>query len=249
MKKGAVRKGKKQGPRRGARKMAIKRLPRNNVPERASCSETLSLGVQTSNTAYASYSNTLAQYPRASAIAKGYQFYRIKSITYHFKPLTDTFTATSGTSVPHLYYMIDRTKQLVSVSNANQLKQLGAIPHRLDDKIIRFTWRPSVLNGALDAAMGVASYFVQYKMSPWLPCRDMDYGSVWVANSTDHQGVVYIVENAGGAGVQYAVEKIVDFEFKKPAYEIVPPEEGYQAQEDLQPAVSNSGVVVQKQEA
>jgi len=211
-------KRKSRGKRRVAR-MSRWRRKTYNVPEQASCSEVQSLALQNTGTVYQNYKLDLAGHIRASTIAKGYQYFRIKSVKYTFKPLQDTFSG-AGTSIPHLYYMIDRTGSLRSVQNADMLKKLGARPRRLDDKLVTLTYRPSVLNSSSDTTPG-ADIFVQYKMTPWLPTREASQLLTWNPNTTDHFGLVYIVENVGGQTIQYAVEREVQFEFKKPSYQVV----------------------------
>lgn len=207
----------KGGSKRRVARMGRWRRKTYNVPEYASCSEVQSIALQNTGTVYQNYKLDLAGHVRASTIAKGYQFFRIKSVKYTLKPLQDTFNG-AGTSIPHLYWMIDRTGSLRAVTNADTLKKLGARPHRMDDKLVHFSYRPSVVNSAADATAG-ADLFVQYKMTPWLPTRESNT-LVWNANTTDHFGVIYIVENVGGQTIQYAVEREVQFEFKKPSFQV-----------------------------
>lgn len=210
--------------RKGGSKRRVARMSRwsrkpINVPEQASCSEVQTLALQNTGTVYQNYKLDLAGHVRASTIAKGFQYFRIKSVKYTLKPLQDTFNG-AGTSIPHLYYMIDRTGSLRAVQNSDALKKLGARPRRMDDKIVHFSYRPSVLNSSSDTTPG-ADIFVQYKVSPWLPTREASSTLIWSPNTTDHYGMIYIVENAGGQTIQYAVEREVQFEFKKPSYQVV----------------------------
>lgn len=202
----------------------VRKGGRRTVPERASCKETLAMTqLLNTNQVYTSYTTQLSSFIRASLVAKAYQLYRIKNVKVILSPLSDTFVAGGGTSVPYLYYMIDRTKSLQYVDTAYKLKKLGAKPRRLDDKIISFQYRPSVLIGGLDSlppAGQSTTQFTQYKVSPWLSTRDAENIGVWNADSTDHQGIVWIVENAGGNQVQYKCEVLVDFEFMKPAQDL-----------------------------
>lgn len=175
------------------------------------------------NQVYQAYNTQLSTYPRAVAVAKAYQLYRIKSITFVISPLADTFVAGNNT-VPYLYHMIDRTKMLASVTNATQFKRLGAKPQRIDDKIVSFKLKPSVLVGTLDSAPPAGqstTQFTQYKMSPWLSTRDQESVGVWNPDSTDHQGIIWLMESSGGNPVQYKFEQIVEFEFKKPALDFL----------------------------
>lgn len=197
-----------------------------NVPEHATCSVNLGLQGLTSGQAYTGYSSTLANYPRAITIAEGYQLYRIKRITYKFSPLFDTFTNASSSTVPYLYWMIDRTQQMAGVlKNGAQFRQLGAKPIRFDDKTITISFRPNVLTGTLDSQPPPGqnvNQFVQYKISPWLATRDQQTTLTgWNPDSTDHLGIVWLVENNGGENLPYKLEKIVEFEFKKPGFTLL----------------------------
>lgn len=217
--------GAKKAVKRRAGAKKLRRVPRSprTVPEWASCTEVMTRANITSSTMYQLNQLSLDRFGRAKVIAQGYQFYRIKNIKLVIKPLLDTFLAANNYTVPYMYFMIDRTRSLVNLSSAYQLKQLGAKPRRLDDKIITFQYRPSVLTSVLQDAPVLASEFAEYKISPWLPCRDLDTGNptVWNPSTVDHQGCVFIIENPGNTGegqpIQASIEYIVEFEFKKPA--------------------------------
>lgn len=216
-----ARKGKKAArkPRRTARPSRGVRT----VAEVASLTESRSFALLNTNQMYQVYNLQLINFLRASLVAKAYQYYRIKNCKMVLSPLRDTFASTTGDTIPYLYYMIDRTKNLVAATTPQQLKIMGAKPHRIDDKIVSFQWRPSVLNAVYDSvppAGQSTTSFVQYKVSPWLNCRDSEVLSTWQADSTDHQGMVYILDNAGGANVPVKLEMIVEFEFKKPSYTV-----------------------------
>jgi len=203
-------KGKKQQRRRQAKR---------TVPERASLTVTRQFGLLTANQTYRLYDVQLSQYARAVNVAKAYQLYRIKNVKLVCSPLADTFQAGSGVTVPYVYFQIDRTRNLENIRTPLEFKQLGCKPRRLDDKIITFQYRPSVLNTTLDNAATAGGVFNQYKISPWIRCRD-ETGTpgVWNPDTTDHLGLVMIQENAGGANVDWKVELVVEFEFMKPSY-------------------------------
>lgn len=215
------RRGGKRAPRKG-RKMQRKRSVRT-VAEKASLTETRSFQLLNTNQMYQVYNLQLVNFVRASIVAKAYQLYRIKNCKIIISPLRDTFASTTGDTVPYLYYMIDRTRNLVNATTPQDLKLLGAKPHRIDDKIVSFQWRPSVLNANYDSLPPAGqsnSQFVSYRVAPWLNTRDSTEGptGVWNADSTDHQGIVYILDNSGGANVPVKMEMVVEFEFKKPSY-------------------------------
>lgn len=223
-------KGKRGGKRSAKRTSGAGRKARaggrrratGGVPERASCSITQTFALGQTNQVYNNYNLQLSGAARAITIAEGYQLYRIKRVTYKFSPLADTFQAGGGTTVPYLYFMIDRTRNLQAVNTPQQLRQLGCVPKRLDDKIVSWTFRPSVLNFTYDSVPPVGQVATQpnqYKISPWLNCRDMENVAVWNPDSTDHLGCVWVVENSGGALINYKMERIVEYEFMKPSYQ------------------------------
>lgn len=206
----------------------VRRVPRAVKPARhefATCRVNQSFALMNPNTVYTNYNAQLSSFPRAINIAQGYQFYRIKRITYKFSPLSDTFAAGAGATVPYLYFMIDRLQTYQNATSAAQLRAVGAKPRRVDDKIITWSYTPSVKVGTYDSlppAGQSSTQFTQYKMSPWLSCRDNEGpGAVWNPDSTDHLGCVWLLENSGGSPVQYKCERIIEFEFKKPAYQII----------------------------
>lgn len=215
MKRGAKSK------RGGRGKRNIQRAPRT-VAERASLTETRSFTLLSTNQTYVQYAIQLSQHLRAVNVAKSYQLYRIKNVKYILSPLADTFQAGGGTSVPYVYFQIDRTRDLANIRTAQEFKRLGCKPRRLDDKVVMFQWRPSVLNPTLDDAALNTGVFNQYKVSPWLRTRDETGGvGVWNPDTTDHQGLVMFIENAGGADVQAKLEIVIEFEFMKPSYPTV----------------------------
>jgi len=217
-----IKRGRKGYKARRGRRIIAKR----GVPERASCTEVFAGNILTSNQSYSVYNVSLDTCLRARDIAKGYQFYRIKRITMVLKPTQDTFQQ-GGNSVPYLYYMIDRTKQFAAGFSTNQLKAMGAKARRVDEKNIEFSYMPSVLTETFDNTVG-ANTAVQYKMSPWLPCKDTAQVGVWNPNTTDHLGIVWRIEQAfvTGSPSAYTVERRVEFEFKKPAVQTFAAEEG-----------------------
>lgn len=214
----------KKGKRSGrGRKRAGKRAARRSkyeVRESASLTDVQNLSNGTTNIAYSAYNVSLNSSARAVAVSKGYQYYRIKRITYVIKPLMDTFIQAgvpqTQATVPYLYYMIDRAKQFTSGFNVNQLKAMGAKARRLDEKTLTFSFTPSVLTETYDNTQN-ANTAVQYKLSPWLPTRDIAQVGVWNPNTTDHLGVVWIVEQAAGTVIGYGIERRIQYEFKKPS--------------------------------
>lgn len=215
-------KGKKRAVRGRPR---MRRAPRSKyeVPEQASLTEVITpASLLNCNQAYTDYNLSLATLPRATDVAKGYQFYRIKRVTYIVKPLSDTFNAQglapggSAATVPYLYQMIDRTKQFQwGGVTASTLKTAGAKARRLDDKIVTFSFSPSVLQQTYDN-VPTSQTAAKYDISPWLPVRDTNV-SVFSPSTIDHNGMVWYVEQDGVVTPSgYAIERRVQVEFKKP---------------------------------
>lgn len=221
-----VKKMWKKGARKGGKgKKGAKggRRSKYEVRETASLTEVQApIASPLANQNYSTYNISLASLTRARDVAKGYQYYRIKRITYVIKPLSDTFNAQglapggSAATVPYLYYMIDRTRLFQGGFTIDQLKQMGAKARRLDDKTLTFSYTPSVLTETFDNTAN-ANLAVQYKMCPWLPTRDITNVGVWNPNTTDHCGIVWRVEQVGGTAIGYQLERRVQVEFKKPA--------------------------------
>lgn len=213
-------KGKRGGRMRGrggaARRKPVQRRSKYELKESASLTEVQpALNFAQANTNYSQYNLALSSLARAQNVAKGYQYYRITRVTYIIKPLMDTFVA-GGVTVPYLYYLIDRTRMFQNGFSVDQLKAMGAKARRLDDKTITFSFTPSVLTETFDNTAN-ANQAVQYKLNPWLPTKDIAQVGIWNPNTTDHQGIVWRVEQASGTPIGYSVERRVQVEFKKPA--------------------------------
>jgi len=215
-----VRKGGRKGRKvmkKGAKRPAVRRG--FNQKEQASLTEITSAPLVVANQNYSSYNLSLSSMTRAVEVAKGYQYYRIKRVTYVLKPNYDTFQLGGGTgsTVPYLYYMIDRTRQFQAGFTINQLKAMGAKPRRFDEKTLSFSFTPNVLTETFDNT-ALANGAVQYKLMPWLPTKDINAGvGVWNPNTTDHLGVVWRVDQLTGTAVSYTLERRVEIQFKKPA--------------------------------
>lgn len=243
---------KKSAPRRRQYRRKA-RVPRSLNPLKhdvASCSDTLGFISVLPNTPYTMQNISLSNSARAKTIAQGYQFYRITKVEVKWKPYVDTFTAANTLSVPNLYYMIDKANTFPSNVTVDSLKQAGAKPRRLDDKIISTKFSPAVHLASDDGAPGPATTVEtagMTKVSPWITTNANagGVGMVWSPNSVDHRGLIFYVEqqSAAGGGVGVcSVEVILHFQFKKPLWtagaqqntvhtinldtlEIVPPEE------------------------
>lgn len=209
-KKLAGQRKRRQGRRRGYK-------PARAVSDWASLSENGITQTCATNTMFQKNDFTLAGSPRASGVATAYQHYRIKKITMKFRSNYDTYTP-GGTTVPHLYYMINKSGSIPANTTIAALKSMGAKPIRLDDKTITVHWRPSVLNKTVDitAPGGTAEVNSQYKISPWLSTNNNALNpGVFNPSGVDHLGIFFYVENIGAQN-SYTVETTIEYQFKKP---------------------------------
>lgn len=188
--------------------------------EFASMKETHSFATLESNTAFFDYQNSLARYQRASQIGHNFREFRITKLEYQFIPLVDTFTPgdlTAGTgTVPQLYWMIDKTGNFSDFNTAEDLQQAGAKPRRLDDKTVRISMKPAVLDYVYDKNNSTNSW-ARPITSPWLSCdkfNDTGTTTSYAPSSIDHLGLAWIVD--APPSIKYVVKVTAYFQFRKP---------------------------------
>lgn len=214
----------KRIPRRRMRKAAKKVSKRLMNSEIANVKQAISFraGALTANKLYGMYNWSLTNCDRAVQVAAAYQFYRITKVEVKVKPSFDTFTQAGATSVPYLYYLIDKAGNFVNSTQLsfNSIRDAGAKPVRFDDKTKTIVIKPAVLTSVNDG-QATSNPFAQYKVSPWLTtnANNLITSGVWAPNSTDHYGMVLGVEqdNVGtGTLLAYDVDMVIHFQFKKP---------------------------------
>lgn len=209
--KGKATKSKAKSKRPAGKKGGKKRS-KSNISDYASASVKTTLtppggGNFASNLMYNQINVQLAQFDRAVTIAKAYQFYKIKSVKLTYLFPYDTFAAVPGaTSRPNFYYMFDKSGSIAPAATLAQLKQMGARPKAVDNRPVTITWQPSVLTEEETLAGAVAA---QYKLSPWLSTN---------AQTIQHRGVYWFIEQLFAGGTQYEVEMEVQFQFMKPLW-------------------------------
>lgn len=188
--------------------------------EFASMKETHSFATLPSNDAYFDYQTSLARFQRASDIGRNYREFRITKVEYQFIPLVDTFTtgdlATGTGKIPQLYWMIDKTGTFSDFNTAEDLQQAGAVPKRLDDKTIRITFKPTVLDYVYDKNHNTNAW-ARPITSPWLSCdkfNDTGVATTYVPSSIDHLGLAWIVD--APSNITYVVKQTAYFQFRKP---------------------------------
>lgn len=203
--KAGMRKGKRRGYRQA-----------RNVSDWASLSENGITQTLPTNTMVQKNDFTLAGSPRASGVATAYQHYRIKKITMKFRASYDTYAVGGATTVPHLYYMINKSGSIPTTTTIGALKSMGAKPIRLDDKTITVQWRPSILNKSMDMSAPGQEVSTQYRISPWLSTNNNAVApGVFNPSGVDHLGIFFYVESIG-AQTSYTVETTIEYQFKKP---------------------------------
>ena len=113
--------------------------------------------------------------------------------------------------------VIDKTNSIPLGATAGTFLSLGCKPVRVDDKLIRITWKPSVLVSTATAA-GVAQAS-KYQSAPWLSTNANAFnpGAVWAPSTVDHLGIVMFVTKINpGDATQYFVDFELVFQFRKP---------------------------------
>lgn len=227
-------------PKRMARKprMARAMTRTSGVPEWASCSEkkilTFTQGSTTTqslpfNTLFNSYNFNLSSTTRARSVAQAYQYFRIKRVTFRFKPETDTFVV--GTPVPMLYYQIDKTLSCSQFTAISQFRAIGCRGTPFNREIT-VSFKPAVAQGVVDNQPNYGTQIVAKPLlSPWISTNQQAGNplvSTWAPSQADHMGLIWGVESItaqAAATTFYKVEVEYEYEFKKPLINSVPSSE------------------------
>lgn len=219
-------KGKGKGGYR-RRKMAIRRRlrRRTNVPEWASLSETVDFGSLNVGTSYSLNNINLAQFPRASAVAQGYQFFRIKKVRFLLTPLLDTFPSTGNSVVPYLTWVINKTGSAFVGLNKDWYLQNGAKPIRFDDKTISISYAPAVLADLVEAGgPGINNQPNLPKIRQWLTTNADAFAAVFNPSTVSHTGHYQLISaEASAIAMTYRMTLTAEFEFKKPLSKLPQP--------------------------
>jgi len=160
--------------------------------------------------------------PRASAIAKEFGLYRIARIMFTYRPLFDTYSSSlpgvgnSPNAVPHLYWKINRYGDIPAGFNGDYMRALGAKPFRLDDKSVKFSYKPNIL---YQQNNGAGATTASVKITPWLSTDDTPADNLFTLSTAVHYGHSLFVEG-GGAGNATGPCALMDvqivYEFKNP---------------------------------
>lgn len=208
-------KGKRKAPRR---KMLMRRNPANT--NTASIKECYSVPVvDGAVTFFRSVQLADVVYDRAQQVAAAYQQFRIRYVKLTFRPSADTFPAVPGNVIPQLYFMYDKSNAIPTNATAGTFYSMGARPYRMDDKNLKFTWKPTALTADL-IAPGVTTAS-QLRTSPWLStnANSGNPGAVWQPSEVDHLGCAFYVTKINPADtINYTVDVEVVFDFRKPVW-------------------------------
>jgi len=159
---------------------------------------------------------------RASQMAQLFGEYRIKKITYTFRPWFDTFSsgiATTGNNavaVPTLYWRLNRYGDTPPAFNGDYMRAMGAKPIRLDDKLLSYSYSPNVIQSQQNVA-GASTATI--KVSPWLSTDDLVLDNNFTLSTAEHFGHSLFIEAAaagsGNGQAAYMDVKVV-YEFRNP---------------------------------
>lgn len=196
-------------PRRG--------LKSGNVPDVASLSETVDYGALDTGSPYSFNDVQLAQFARATMVARGYQFYKIRRVTFNVQPLLDTFASGGTTQMPYLYWIINRTGNGFPALNKQWFLDNGAKGIRFDDKTVKISYTPAIVVDAVEAGVpGVGNQANLPKLSPWLTTNRDSFASVWNPSQVSHCGHFMAIYSEGGLAMKYRVTLTIEISFKKP---------------------------------
>lgn len=172
---------------------------------------------------------------RARAHAEQYGLYRIAKVVFRYKPLYDTFIPQNGgatpsgnfpTTVPLLYWKMNRYADAPAAWTLNDIKDLGAKPNRFDDKTYTLSYKPNILL-ANESGGSVSG---QVKMTPWLNTDDAADTDQFAPSTTEHLGHFYYVDcnlvNGNSDVTIGTLDVTIHYEFKTPRTEWTPSSQG-----------------------
>lgn len=100
------------------------------------------------------YNFNLGQFQRAQLMSGLFRFYKASKVIWSVEPLYDTFQEGAGSCKPYIYTMMnrDQSSEIVNFSPKapggpqwaiSALQAMGARPKQLDDKIIKYIYKPN----------------------------------------------------------------------------------------------------------
>lgn len=173
---------------------------------------------------------------RVRAVCEQFALYRISKVEFKYKPYYDTFTPgqlTTGnspanilTTVPRLYWKMNRFADAPAQWAVQDLKDMGAKPIRFDEKTVTIAYKPNIL--LANESGGSVSGSV--KMTPWLNTDDGSETSTFAPSTTEHYGHFFYIEADAQNGQTDpgvgSLDVTIYYEFKNPRVEWTPEQEG-----------------------
>jgi len=214
----AIRKGKKVYRKRGG---GLRNANRVGGPNTCKVIETIPAVPIPNNTPVLINKQGITG-PRASAIAKEFGLYRIARITFTYRPIYDTYSpgivspGSTPAAVPHLYWKMNRYGDTPAGFNGDYMRALGAKPFRLDDKLVKVSYKPNILYQQQNAAGATTA---SVKITPWLSTDDTPQDNLFTLSTALHYGHSLFIEgSAAGAGTGNValMDVQVVYEFKNP---------------------------------
>lgn len=237
MGKFAKRRAPRRLRRKGMKKRGMRKLKRNTNfiggPNTCKITETYDLGDLVLNAPYLVGKAGITPGFRAADVAPNFGLYRIAKLEWSLRPYFDTYTAATyqggaignqPVAVPYFYWKINRYGEAPAAFTGTFLREQGAVPIRIDEKIIRWSYRPNVLladTGAAAAAQQGGSG--QVKMTPWLSTDQTPGNNVFGLSSTQHYGHLMIAEGPAAGNAMPNIGRLevkVVYEFKNPRGQI-----------------------------
>lgn len=161
---------------------------------------------------------------RAPAIAQQFGLYRIASVSFTLRPRFDTYSqgiagvGNNPVSVPTFYWKMNRFGDMPAGFNADSMRALGCKAYRLDDKNVRFGYKPNILVASKDNTGGGVDTN-QIKITPWLSTDERPQDNAFTLSTATHYGHAMWIDAVGAGtadGVVCDMDVRVVYEFKNP---------------------------------
>lgn len=184
--------------------------------------------------------HTLAQHPRALAVANNFRFYRCKKVEIEFIPYANVFAP--GQAFPELYFQVDRvqgvnngvplplpTKNMMLARGVLPIKWTGVVKRSYSPSVLRNeNFIQNVLGSDVQSIAAVTSTPVLYKWYATQQYFAAPPGNVasfvlptWGPSALNYFGAVYFVDQplAAPGAVLGTIKMKVHWEFKQPRWE------------------------------
>lgn len=221
--------------RKGLKKRGMRRMKRNTNfiggPNTCKVTEVFNQGLLNANTAETYEIPGIVPGSRAAAVAPNFGLYRIAYVQWTLRPLFDTFVPSvyqpgggpvgnQPVSVPYFYWKMNRYGDAPAAFTAEYLREQGSKPIRLDDKTIRWGYKPNTLVSDVGpAAAALQGGSGQVKMTPWISTDNRVQDQAFGLSTTNHYGHSHYVEVPAAGNAQPNIGQLevkVIYEFKNP---------------------------------